>query len=426
MSTQETVDETTAGSGRGGFRPMRWWLFTPALVIIWVVGMIDKTGIGIIAANKGFLADMHITGEPAQVGLLTTITLVFYGASMPVWGMLIDRFGPRRCVIAGLVFWGISTLVAGFAGSYTVLVVARALLGVSQGFLWPVSNALTARWFPLAERGRAKSVWIGGINLGFALSGFVITGSIGLWNWQGAFFVLTALAIVICIPAAWFLLHDDPAGEPRVSAAERALITGDSVDAEAAADEKNELRTWPYWVMVIAWIANNMGVFGLASWFPTYLEDQQHVAKSTASDLIALAFVLCIVVAPFVGLGMDRMRRKAIWSVAGFTLAAVFLLLASLIQSPGFQLTAVIIAIVGIEGFTTLAGQGVLHSMAPARRMGRANGVMSGVGNFVGAFGALIMGALIGVGGFPAAFTFLIVVFFIGAGLNLVLHFRKY
>jgi hypothetical protein len=58
--------------------------------------------------------------------------------------------------------------------------------------------------------------------------------------------------------------------------------------------------------------------------------------------------------------------------------------------------------------------------------MGRANGVMSGVGNFVGAFGSLIMGALIGVGGFPAAFTFLIVVFVIGAGLNLVLHCLKY
>jgi hypothetical protein len=51
---------------------------------------------------------------------------------------------------------------------------------------------------------------------------------------------------------------------------------------------------------------------------------------------------------------------------------------------------------------------------------------MSGVGNFVGAFGSLIMGALIGVGGFTAAFTFLIVIFFIAAGLNLLLHRAKF
>jgi predicted MFS family arabinose efflux permease len=116
-----------------------------------------------------------------------------------------------------VVFWGISTLIAGFAGNYTILVAARALLGISQGFLWPVSNVLTARWFPLAERGRAKSVWLGGINLGFAVSGFVVTGAIGFADWQGAFFLLTALAVVICIPAAWFLLHDDPASEPSSS-----------------------------------------------------------------------------------------------------------------------------------------------------------------------------------------------------------------
>jgi MFS family permease len=423
MSAQETVSE--AIDRRPGTRSMRWWLFAPALVIIWIVGMIDKTGIGIIAADKGFLADMHLNGEPAEIGLLTTITLVFYGASMPVWGWLIDRFGPRRCVLAGLVFWGISTLIAGFAGTYMVLVIARALLGVSQGFLWPVSNVLTARWFPLAERGRAKSVWLGGINLGFAISGFVISGAIGFGNWQGAFFLLTGLAIVICLPAAWFLLHDDPAREPRVSGAERALIAADSVETPDGENEKNELRTWPYWVLVAAWVVNNMGVFGLASWFPTYLK-AENVSGTTASDLIALAFALCIVVAPLVGLFMDRLHRKAIWSVAGFTLAAVILLVAKAVPSPGFQLAAVIIAIVGIEGFTTLAGQGILHSMAPARRMGRANGVMSGVGNFVGAFGSLIMGALIGVGGFTAAFTFLIVIFFIAAGLNLLLHRAKF
>jgi hypothetical protein len=51
---------------------------------------------------------------------------------------------------------------------------------------------------------------------------------------------------------------------------------------------------------------------------------------------------------------------------------------------------------------------------------------MSGVGNFVGSFGSLIMGGLIGAGGFTAAFTFLIVVFAIGAGLNYVLHRLKY
>ncbi|HEX3790310.1 MAG TPA: MFS transporter [Pseudonocardiaceae bacterium] len=422
VRSYQTSAENTAGGSPG----VRWRMFAPAIVVIWIVGMIDKTGVGIIATDKGFLSAMHLAGKPATIGLLTTITLVFYGASMPVWGMLVDRFGPRRCALFGLVFWAVSTLIAGFANNVPTLLAARALLGVSEGFLWPLSNALTARWFPLAERARAKSLWIGGINLGFALSGFVITGAIDASSWRGAFFALTAMAVVLCLPAAWFFLRDDPAAQPKVSKAELDLIRHDSIETTVGEHGTVALSSWTFAVVVVAWIANNMGVFGLASWFPTYLKTEQHVSGASASAFIALAFVLCIAVGPVVGLGMDRTRRKAIFLFAGFALAAVFLLLSRVVGSVGFQLAAVIVAIVGIEGFTTLAGQGVLHSMMPTRRMGRASGLMTGIGNFVGAFGSTIMGALIGVGGFTAAFTFLTGVFVVGGGCALVLHRLKY
>jgi hypothetical protein len=89
-------------------------------------------------------------------------------------------------------------------------------------------------------------------------------------------------------------------------------------------------------------------------------------------------------------------------------------------------LTGVIGAIVGIEGFTTIAGQGVLHSIAPTERMGRAIGVMVGTGNFIAAFSATIMGVLIGVGGFGTAFGFLMGIFAIGALAAFLLHRAKY
>ena len=98
---------------------------------------------------------------------------------MPAWGWFIDSRGARRCATLGLVFWGVSTLICGFAPNYLVLLGGPALLDISEGFLWPLSNVLTARWFPVSERGRAQSVWLGAINLGFALSGFVINGAIG-------------------------------------------------------------------------------------------------------------------------------------------------------------------------------------------------------------------------------------------------------
>ncbi|MCA1220796.1 MFS transporter [Streptomyces sp. 8L] len=433
-SLQQPVGSAPGRTGKVPGR--RWWLFSPAVVVFWVVAMLDKTGVGVVAANDQFLSDMHLTGKNGLIGLLTTVTLLFYGASMPVWGMLIDRFGPRKCALAGMAGWGVSTLLAGVATNVTLLMVGRAMLGITEAFLLPMSNALTARWFPHAERSRAKAVWVCGINAGFALSGFVVTGAIAVSSWRGAFFLLTILAIVVCVPLAWLLLRDDPALEPRLSPEELEYITRHGGGTEAEADlpdsmaaekaSRGPLRLWPFWASTIVWTVNNIGVYGLASWFPTYLKSEQHLGSGAASSYIALSFALCIVAGPLVGVVMDRTGRKAIWVFGGFISAAICLVVASLVDVLPVQLCAVIIAIIGVEGLTTLAGQGVLHNIAPARSMGRAAGVMLGIGNFVGAFGATVMGLLVDHGGFGAAFTFLIITFAIGGGSGLALHRARY
>ncbi|HSZ43332.1 MAG TPA: MFS transporter [Trebonia sp.] len=424
MGTPE-VTPTLAATETVRAPAQRWRWFAPALVVAWIVGMIDKVGVGVIAANNGFLVSMHLVGKPAEVGLLTTVMLVFYGLFMPVWGILVDRYGARKCAIAGLTLWGLSTLLAAAASGVTVLLVSRAILGAAEGFLWPVSNALTARWFPLSERGRAKSVWINGINVGLAVSGFLVNGVIGLSGWRAVFLVLSGLALLICVPAAFFLIRDDPSEHPRISAAELAVIRGDKLDAGNTTLSR-ELRTGAYWLAVVAWTANNFGVFGLATWFPTYLEKNEGLSTGDASLFIALAFAGCIIAGPLVGWASDRMHRKAVWLLAGFVIAVVFLGLTRIGSGVPIQLTGVIGAIIGIEGFTTIAGQGVLHSIAPNERMGRAIGIMTGTANFIAAFSATIMGALIGAGGFGAAFIFLMGIFAIGAVAGLLLHRSRY
>jgi MFS family permease len=403
----------------------RWRRFAPAIIAMWIVGMIDKVGVGVIATNNSFLASKHLAGKPTEIGLLTTVMLIFYGVFMPVWGTLTDRYGARKCSIAGLILWGLSTLLAASANGLVVLLISRAILGAAEGFLWPVSNALTARWFPLSERGRAKSIWINGINAGLAISGFLVIGVIGISGWRGVFIVLSALALLVCVPAAIFFVRDDPAQHPRVTSAELTLIKGDRLDAGKSTLSR-ELRTGAYWLAVVAWTANNFGVFGLATWFPTYLEKNEGLSAGDTSLFIALAFVLCLVAEPLVGWASDRMHRKAIWLFTGFALAVVFLAITRASSAVTVQLVGVIGAIVGIEGFTTIAGQGVLHSIAPNERIGRAVGVMSGTGNFIAAFGATIMGALIGLGGFSAAFTFLMAVFAVGCLAAILLHRSRY
>jgi MFS family permease len=155
-----------------GKTSVRWKSVTSTLLLIWILGMIDKIGVAVVATNKTFLNDMNLIGQNAKIGSLVSALLLSYGIGFFLWGYLTDRIGPRLCAIIGLTGWGLSTALAALAPSFEVLLVSRILLGLTEAFLWPVSNSLTARWFPMKERGRAKSVWINGTTLDQASQDF--------------------------------------------------------------------------------------------------------------------------------------------------------------------------------------------------------------------------------------------------------------
>ncbi|WP_206920524.1 MFS transporter, partial [Alicyclobacillus suci] len=85
-----------------------------------------------------------------------------------------DVLGPRRSAILGSLVWAMSTEISALAPNLLVMLVARTLLGLAEGYTWPVANSLTARWFPLSERGRAKAVWLSATCIGPGVSGYIV------------------------------------------------------------------------------------------------------------------------------------------------------------------------------------------------------------------------------------------------------------
>ncbi|MCL6632464.1 MAG: MFS transporter [Alicyclobacillus herbarius] len=402
-----------------GTTSIRWKYIAPTLLVIWIIGMFDKIGVAVIATNKTFLADMGLLGHNALIGSLVTIMLFTYGLGFFFWGPLVDRWGPRSCAIVGLIGWAFSTFLAAVSTNFTVLMVSRGLLGLAEGFLWPVSNALTAQWFPLRERGRAKAIWINGTNIGPALAGFLVIGLMGEFHWRGVFWFLTGAALIICLPMVLFLVKNDPGEDKRVSKVELELITNQQVSlAESAGGEKKAtVSTGVFWLIVVAEIANVFGVFGLMTWFPTYLENAKHVSPGAMSTYLLLGFGVALLLTIWVGSHTDKTHKKAVWLIWGFVLGAISLFLAA-ITGPAIGCALFLCASIAfINGITTPMIHGVIHSMSYTGSIGGNTGVMTGVGNTIGAFAPTIMGALVTVasGHYFLAFAFLIGTFLIAA-----------
>ena len=145
---------------------LRWWFIAVPLLVITLIGQVDKVAISVVMSNKQFLQDLKLIGRPAVTGLLMSGFLLSYAVFHFFWGYFVKRFGPRISAIAGIIVWAGTMALSGIAQTAGAMITARVILGVGEAFTFPVSNTFVANWFPVKERGRANSIWMNGMMLG--------------------------------------------------------------------------------------------------------------------------------------------------------------------------------------------------------------------------------------------------------------------
>jgi EmrB/QacA subfamily drug resistance transporter len=116
-------------------------------------------------------------------------------------GSLTDRLGERRVFTAGVAGFGIGSALCAASPSIGVLIVARALQGVSGALLTPAALAIIVAVFPKNERGGAIGKWTawGGIGI---LAGPLLGGQIvdsASWRW---IFVINVPLVLIALALA--------------------------------------------------------------------------------------------------------------------------------------------------------------------------------------------------------------------------------
>jgi MFS family permease len=77
----------------------------------------------------------------AQFGLLTSVFLWVYGILSPFGGYFADKFSRKKVIILSLFVWSTVTLWTGFVHSFTEMLVARAVMGISEACYIPAALA---------------------------------------------------------------------------------------------------------------------------------------------------------------------------------------------------------------------------------------------------------------------------------------------
>src|SRR5215211_6893279 len=187
----------------------KWWTLLAVCLATFML-LLDVTIVNVALPDirrelGGSFTDMQWVVDAYALGLATLLL-----AS----GSLADLIGRRRVFLAGIAIFVSASLVCGFAGTPTMLNLARGVQGAGGALMFATSLALIAQEFAPDERGTAFGLW--GATTGFSVAvgplvGGVLTEHLG-WEW--IFFVNVPVGLI----TAWMTFAQVRESEPDTSA----------------------------------------------------------------------------------------------------------------------------------------------------------------------------------------------------------------
>ncbi|HEX3820668.1 MAG TPA: MFS transporter [Candidatus Sulfotelmatobacter sp.] len=384
---------------------VRWFLIF-WLFVLSAVSYLDRVNISI--AGGSIVDAYHLTD--VQLGKVFSALVVGYALFQTVGGHLADRFGPRRVLTAGVLWWGVFTALtamvpSNIGGALLLFISVRFLLGAGEAVIYPAANQFVARWIPVRERGIANGWIFAGVGAGAGLTPPLITYFMIRYGWRSSFWLCAIIGLAA--GTVWFFTsRDDPSEHPGVSVGELAtiqeglIITDDkrglsSEPAKTLVPWSRVVRSREVWAVTISYFCYGYVAWIFFSWFYRYLAKVRGLDLKTSAFYSMLPFLAMLVCCLVGGTVNDRLTKWRGARVGRCFLAAVSMAVAGLFIAFGSQVDSVRLASVVLAG-----GAGALYFSqssfwsVTADIAGGSAGSVSGFMNMGGQIGGALTGSL--------------------------------
>ena len=197
---------------------------SPRALIVWAAGVLcytlavtGRTSFGVASVDA--IDRFHINA--AQLAVFTALQLAVYAfAQIPV-GLLVDRFGPRKLMVAGAFVMAVGQVTLAFTTSYPVAIFARMLIGAGDATAFLSVMRLIPAWIPLRHAPLLGQLTGAVGQFGQFLSAVPFLSLLHATSWQTGFVSLGAVGVLLAL-ATGVLVKDSPELEADASAAKAA------------------------------------------------------------------------------------------------------------------------------------------------------------------------------------------------------------
>ena len=318
------------------------WALVAWMFAISAVAYLDRVNISI--AGSSIERDFGLTH--VQLGWVFSAFVLGYALFQAPGGRLADRFGPRKIIALGTIWWGVFTALTAFApvglaASLVVLLVLRFLLGLGEAVMFPACNRLVAFWIPSQERGLANGWIFAGVGAGAGVTPPLITYFLVHYGWRWSFWASALLGLVV--GAIWLAVaRDRPQDHPWVEPAEAAHIRAGlpANTGAAAAPWRSILGSREVLAVAGSYFAYGYAAYIYFTWFFIYLSTVRGMDLKTSAYYGMLPFIAMTLGSPIGGWISDGLTKRygkrvgrCLFAAAAMALSGCFISLAMLAKN---------------------------------------------------------------------------------------------
>ena len=317
----------------------------------------------------------------SQMGLvLGSWQLVYIVASIAA-GNILDRWGERKSLLAGILVIGLSACLRYFSNGFGTLFPIVALVGVGGPMISAGGPKVISLWFEGKSRGTALGIYMTGAATG-TLLGFGLTNSVVMplvnYSWRTTFLIYGILAFATGL-LWWFLSKD--------------VKSATTTKRMSIFNTLNQIvRKRNFQLVLILGLLSLASFHGVMNWLPRILEIGG--MSPALAGFAASAFIIAGLPATIFFPHLTPVHFRG-YSLALSALVTAIALCGVISMSGVFQFTSLVILGFAGSAFTPILLLILMdNSEIPSEYLGSANGIFLSVAEIGGFLAPFVMGAL--------------------------------
>jgi len=363
------------------------WLVVALLVPVAVLNYVDRQMLGTMKASM--VGDIPSIANRADWGLVLGCFKWTYAVLSPFGGYIADRFSKRWVITLSLFTWSAVTWWTGHVDSFHELMVARAMMGISEAFYIPAALALISEYHFGDTRSRAIGLHQTGIYLGQILGGFAgYMADSPDHGWRWAFSTCGMIGVIYALPL--LALLRDPASTAATLESPRMVPRG---VLRGLLGNRNFILLVLYFTLpaIAGWVVRD--------WMPEILREKFNLGQGKAGVSAILYVQVAAIIGVLIGGTLaDRwMKRTSRGRIFTSAIGMLFFLPALFSVGNAGTLAVAIVGLIifGLGwGFFDCNNMPILCQIVRPEWRATGYGIMNLVSISCGGFGDWAFGAL--------------------------------